>query len=279
MKNIAARGAILLGVLLLTACSVGDKTIMLRFKYEPGVRLVYDQVSKRKVVLKQADSTIEDYSYDFTMVIEHEVRDLISDTIASVWEKDTWQFERPSEDDSTVIDTIVNERELMMDIYPNGRITNLRSATNEKVEYLSYIKNFYEQGVPIFPSGELSPGFSWTQTTKVILPEETMEASTTFKIKSLAREGGYDCAVIEAEGNLVIPVEPGPADTSLISGLDRIQTTSLIYFAYREGMVVLQRERWVVDGTREETINGKRRTLTVASETDVDFSLRSRTTR
>jgi len=277
LNSIAARGAICLCALLLAACSVGDKTIMLRFKYEPGTRLVYDQVSKRKVVLKEADSTIQDYSYTFNMIIEHEVRDIIQDSIAAVWEKDTWQYERPTEKDSTVIDTIVSERELLMDIYPNGRITNLRSATDESVEHLSYIKNFYEQGVPVFPSGELSPGFSWTQTTKVILPEETMEASTTFKIKSLAREGGYDCAIIESDGNLVIPVEPGSMDTLMISGLDRIHTTGLIYFAYREGMVVLQRERWVVDGTREEMKDGKKRTISVGSTTDVDFSLRSRT--
>ena len=277
MKSLAARGAVCLCAVLLTACSVGDKTIMLRFKYEPGQRYVYDQTSKRKVVLKEADSTTQDYSYTFDMVIEQEVRSMSADSVASIWEKDSWKYANPDDSDSTRVDTVRNERELLMDVYPNGRIANLRSANDQSVEHLSYIKNFYEQGIPVFPSGELSPGFSWTQTTKVILPDETMEASTTYKIKSLAREGGYDCAVIESQGNLVIPVEPGPTDTLLISGLDRIQTTGLIYFAYREGMVVLQRERWVVDGTREEMKKGKKHTTTVASVTDVDYSLRSRT--
>jgi hypothetical protein len=38
-----------------------------------------------------------------------------------------------------------------------------------------------ETGQPVFPTGELAQGYSWTQSTKVILPDGPIEASTTYE--------------------------------------------------------------------------------------------------
>ncbi len=133
--------------------------------------------------------------------------------------------------------------------------------------------------MPVFPTGEISVGFNWTQSAKVMMPSQTMEASTTYEVKSLVREMGYDCAVIEFTGNLIIPIEPDPADSIQVSGVDKIETTGKLYFAYKDGLVVLQRERWVVDGTRNYTEKkGKPKERTIAMQTDVEYALQSRST-
>lgn len=273
MKRTTAILLLCLISLLLMKCSQGEKRIVLRFKYEPGMTLTYEQTTKEIVVVTEADSVIKDYTHTYFMTIEQRVERFIDDSTVELFERDAWQFERPNKEDSTKIDTVTEERELTLQVLPSGKVTNVEFADKDNITVITYIKNYYEQGMPIFPSGELSAGYSWTQTTKVVLPDESMEASTTYRVKSLVREAGYDCAVIEYQGNMVIPIEPHPDDTTRRSGIDRIQTDGMIYFAYREGMVVRQREQWMVDGDRQKLSKGEMLRHRVATELDVDFKL------
>jgi hypothetical protein len=155
-------------------------------------------------------------------------------------------------------------------------VLDVRFPEDEDYTSVQYIKNYYEQGMPVFPARELAPGDSWTQTTKVVLPGEPMEASVSYKVTALVREAGYDCAVIECDGQLFIPIEPNPKDTVQRTGLDNIKSTGKLYFAYKEGMVVLQRERWVIDRHRKLILPDKTEEFREAVELDVDFALKSR---
>ncbi len=166
---------------------------------------------------------------------------------------------------------------MILQVQPNGKVRDVKLSAGEDPTRIRYIRNYYEQGMPVFPAQEVAPGYSWTQTTKVILPEETMEATMTYTVTSLVREAGYDCAIIECDGTMIIPIEPNPRDSVQISGLDRIKTTGLLYFAYREGMVVLQHERWVIDRNRRKTVSGETSEYKEEVELDIDYMLKGRT--
>ena len=278
MKKLTACLIILIVAGLITGCEQGDKTIVLKYKFAPGLTLEYDQVMKRSYRVTQADTVVEEQSGEYRAEIVQEVTEVDEQNVATLREGVTWFYEMPAKDDSTVVDTVKEERTLLYKVKPDGDILDVKFLSEDDVATRSYIKNYLEQGVPVFPSGEVSPGFSWTQSAKVIMPDETMEAKTTYEVKSLVREYGFDCAVIEFDGNLIIPVEPNPEDSIKRSGINFITSTGKIYFAYKEGLVVLQRERWVIDGEREVIRPGKDKPeyYHVAVESDVDFQLKDR---
>ncbi len=257
-------------------CTRGDKQVLLRYKFIPGLKLTWHQSSKRDVKKMVGDSTVFSASSKLDATIVQKVEEVYNDGSALITEIDTWRYEKPSKDDSMIVDTVEDVRTLSMKLRPNGKIEDLQFHGEESQAKISYIKNYYEQGLPVFPTEEVSPGYSWTQTTKVILPDGNMEASTTYKVKAFVRENGYDCAVVECNGNLIIPLTPDPQDTLMVSGIDRIQTTGKLYFAYKEGFVVLQRDHWIIDGDREKLVNGKKEQYKIAVVVDVDFSLQDK---
>jgi hypothetical protein len=164
-----------------------------------------------------------------------------------------------------------------MQVQADGRVRKVQFTAGHSQAPIKYLKNYYEQGLPVFPWYEVSPGYSWTQTTKVILPQETMEAVMNYRVASLAREIGYDCAVIESDGEMIIPVEPSEDGSSQASGYDRIKTTGVLYFAYKDGIVVRQREQWSIDRVRPKTFGGATREYREAVELNIEYILRGKT--
>ena len=258
----------------LNYCGQGEKRITLRYKYVPGLTLEYSQQMTRAIKVLAGDSVIKDYDRNMTVAVKQTVKNVNDDGVATIFEEDVWSWEGTSKEDSTVMDTMEETHSFTMDVYPNGKLVDVDFGEDANITSASYNRTYWEQGMPEFPSSEIAPGHSWTQTNKVVLPDETLEASTTFRVKSLVREAGYDCAVIEFDGDMIIPVVADPADSTQRSGLDRIKTTGMIYFAYREGLVVLQRERWVVDGKRKKLEKGEVVEYRVAVESDSEFVLK-----
>lgn len=277
MKGLTAIIAPFLAAILFAGCAQGDKKIMLRYKFEPGLKLSYEQVSKKSARVMQADSTIKESSMTFEIQVQQLVKRILPDSVAELVEVSSWRYERPNKDDSSVTDTVEEGRELVLQVRPDGKVLDVKFGQDQDYSRIRYIRNYYEQGMPIFPPHEVTPGYSWTQTVKVILPGEPMEASMTYKVMSLAREAGYDCVVIECDGHMIIPLEPNPRDSVQRSGLDRIKSTGLLYFAYKEGMVVLQRERWLIDRDRKTTCPEGTKEYKEAIELDIDYVLKGRT--
>jgi len=262
---------------LASSCEQGDKKITLRYKFEPGLTLTYDQTVKRNYKVMEADSLIREAMTTLNARVIQSIQEVNDNGTAVMDETDTWYYERPSQKDTTRMEKIEETRNLKLTVKPDGDIVDVDFLDDESQSTRAYIKNYLEQGMPVFPPGEISVGFNWTQSAKVMMPSQTMEASTTYEVKALVREAGFDCAVIEFDGNLIIPIEPDPTDSVKISGVDKINTTGKLYFAYKEGLVVLQRERWVVDGTRNYvTPKGEEKHRKVAMETDVEYALKDR---
>lgn len=274
-------------ILLLTAlvslavwsCSQGEKKITLRFKYEPGLTLTYHQVSNYTEKVMIADSVIGSGTHGYEVDIKQEVKRLLNDTTAEILETDVFHIVGPSKEDSTKIDTVDTERQITLTVMNNGKFVNFDMAGSTDAGRKAYLRNFYEQGSPVFPSGEKAPGYSWTQTTKVVLPEETAEASTTYRIKSLVREAGYDCAVIEFDGNLILPRSYTEGDSVVHTGIERLKTNGVIYFAYREGFLLEQRDKWQLEADlRSVHKNGAVKERRVFTDFDVVYRLVKRET-
>ncbi len=278
MNRIIRTSLLPLLILLGLGCNQGGKSVRIQYKFETGQHLVYEQVTKgtSKAMAKGArgDSLISDRVNEITATVETEVRRIVDDSVGEVTEKSQFRFKSFNRIDSSRIDSTEPGRELIMYIAPNGKVLDLQFVTGTEDMNVSYLKNFYEQGMPVFPSEEIGLGYAWTQSTKVILDEGPIDASTTFKIESFVREQGYDCAVVSYDGNMVLPLDAAPADSLKRRGVDRVHMQGKLYFAYKQGIVVLQRETWDLHGKRQRTMNGKNQDYTVAVNYEVSYALR-----
>jgi hypothetical protein len=274
LRKITAALILLLAVLSLIVCEQGGKKVRLLFKYKPGMTLRYRQETKGTVRVFTGDSTIRDLTRQTITDVEHHVRRIIDDSTAEIVENKEYEFHTFNRIDSSRTDTVEQGKELVLYVAPNGKIVDLEVTGSTDTAYTEYLRNFYEQGMPVFPANPISQGYKWTQTYKVVLEGEEMEASTTYEAKMFARERGYDCVVLDYDGNLILPIKTSATEGYKEHGVNRINTTGVMYFAYKEGFVVLQKERWVMDGDRTRMhASGKNEGYQIAVEYDVVFEL------
>ena len=126
----------------------------------------------------------------------------------------------------------------------DGRVVGFDDENNGAQQSLDYFRQLMEQAAPVYPEQPISPGYSWNNTVKVLLEEGPVDASTIYTLKDIVREAGYDCAVIEYKGTMIIPLDKGAQDNpdADISGTDRIEVEGVTYFAYKEGIVIKEQE-------------------------------------
>ncbi len=258
-------------------CDSGVKEIELRYKLEPGLELTYEQITKKASRIYLADSLVKNFSGTSKMTVRQTVTRRLDSAVAEIREVASWKTKKPRQEDSTKFETVVEKRLLTMRVQPNGRVLDVAFEKGDSL-LVHYFKNYYEQGMPVFPAGPVTVGDRWMQNTKVILsPKKTMEASMTYVLTSLVREGGYDCAVIEYDGEVVIPVDVSSSTSSVRSGYDRIKTAGKVYFAYRKGVVVFQQERWSIERKRTRSAEGKKQSYREKIELDVSYRLKKYT--
>jgi hypothetical protein len=223
----------------LSGCGYGEKQVMLAYRfnsdkiyhflydgktsstmYENGA-LVYSgdrihRIEYSQQVLEIVDSTSGRLLYTYNLMNN----DQAVGTAAYRTGSDTWQTEFLMES--------------------NGKIIEFSSGENSSENSLDYYRNLFEQASPMYPDGPVTVGYIWHHTVKVITDRGATDASTTYKVKSLVREAGYDCAVIEYWGNMIIPIDSNLAGgTSRInSGSDKIEVEGTVYFAYTEGIII-----------------------------------------
>ncbi|MBD3258431.1 hypothetical protein GF377_08355 [candidate division GN15 bacterium] len=240
--------AALVGLALGMACDQGERKVTLRFKFKPGMEIEYKQTASGTLRVFRSDSLVSDRANDYTAMLTWYVRRVLEDGTAEIVESKTFNLTETETGESGRVDTVKEERDIIMYVKPNGKVEDLETSESGENKSLTYLKNYLEQGQPVFPDRELGEGYSWIQTTKVILPDGPMDASTTYEVKSFVRERGYDCVVVAYDGNLIIPLEKMHEKSyKLIQGVDNIQASGHIYFAYEEGLVVRQTEKWVLD--------------------------------
>jgi len=244
----------MLSCLFLTGCGTAQKEVRLAFKfpldkiyhyvyngkisstaYENG-KLAYsgdrtDRITYTQEVVEMLDSTLARLRYIYSMAKDAGGG---GDARAKTW---TSEF------------TMAN----------NGKIVDFSSDENSAVQSRDYFRYLFEQASSMYPEQSVPVGYSWTHSVKVISDTGATDASTTYKVKALVREAGYDCAVIEYKGNMIIPIAEKQAagSSGVTSGTDRIEVNGVVYFAYTQGIIIKQDEssRLMRTGTMSE--NGK----------------------
>jgi hypothetical protein len=278
VKTITATiAAGLIGVLLLS-CNAGDKSVILRFRYEPGLRLTYSQITERRSEVTEADTVVKVYNATIPLQVEQTIRRVLPDSSAELVERDSWDFTAPSEKDSTKLDTLKGSRELVLYVMPNGKILDIDFVSEIDSASAEYIQDYIEQASPVFPSHALAIGQGWTQETSVTIDSVPTRAATKYEFTRIEKHMGYECAVIAYDGTLAIPVKANPKDSTQRHGVDRIRSTGNVFFAWREGCVVMQTESWTLEGVRERLSKGVMKPYKVDTHQETQFVLKERKT-
>jgi hypothetical protein len=266
-------------VLLAAAgCQRNSKKVSLQFKYEPGLTLDYRLTQKVTSELSQGDSVLERESREMISRISSTVRSVADDSTAELLETSNWQYGTIRRNGQAIRDTTVYTREVVLHVRPNGEVTDVEFPADSLSADLTYLKHVYELNTPTFPDMEVSPGYTWSQTAKVLLDDQPVSATRRYRVQSFAREQGYECAVISYEGELTIPVQPAADDSTARRGVNHITSTGILYFAFIEGTVVSSRDRWLIDGVRTSEVNGTTEDYQLVYEADSQLQLVGRTT-
>ncbi|MFZ5979619.1 MAG: DUF6263 family protein [Candidatus Zixiibacteriota bacterium] len=245
----------LLLAVLLFSCEQGTKKVSLKFKHQPGLALKYKLSQKHHMQVLEGDSVTKENSSETEIIIEHNVKRIVDDTTAEIYEILRLVKEVVTTKDTTITWDEQKEWGRILYTAPNGKIIDIEFSDETSDYSKEYIKDLYEQGMPVFPSGEFATGDTWTQTTKVHLENDQYDASMKYTVKSFAREKGYDCVLIDYDGNLIIPIMPYEMDGAVREGVNRVKMNGVMYFAYKEGVIVSIREHWDMEGDR--TVNYK----------------------
>lgn len=281
MKRVTVLTGLVLGALIALAplgCVQQKKSVRLRFTFTPRTIITHTMEQKRqwRVVetIAGKDSTTEKGLTTVSVVMQEEIRRVLEDSTAEILHTNTWSFVEPSMEDTTRLDTIRGSRSYTSYVKPNGRLVDLEFPDTVKKSETEYLRSLYEQAATVLPDGMVEQGKTWSHSKTVMLGDEKVNATTEYELKSFFRKDRYDCAVVGYKGNIIIPIKPDPADSSMREGLDKIDFTGEMYFAYAEGVIVTANERWLVDSYRKAIKDGKEKEHRYLTESDVDFRLK-----
>jgi hypothetical protein len=220
----------------MSSCSQGKKEVNLAYKFRPNQVKEYSSTIKGTSKILEANSVLQSHNFSYRSTLREKVIAVVDSSKARILLTNTAdKSETPNEPQkSWSLEYIIENDGIIVEFFPED---------STQLEMVEYYKNYYEQAMPVFPDFAVSEGYSWTQTVKLIVKEQgNTNVETRYKVKSLVREAGYDCAAIEYSGSMIIPQRLIKQDGGLTIQLNRISTSGVIYFAYIEGMIIRQDE-------------------------------------
>ncbi len=221
------------GSVLLSGCGTGEQNVILTYKFNPDKIYHYKFDSRSKSTMFENDKVVHRGDKSLEILYTQETVSIIDGTKANVrFTYTSNNLEKP--------ETWSNEFVMSSD----GRVIGFGMQNDSSGQSLDYYRKLMEQAAPVYPDEPISPGFSWNNTVKVLLAEGNTDAATTYKLRAIVREAGYNCAVIEYKGTMYIPLSKGPGDApdAKISGTDKIEVEGVSYFAYAEGIIIKEQE-------------------------------------
>lgn len=240
MKNITLKSILILIMmgLYLSGCGIGEKSVFLTYKFDPDKKyhFVYDSKSAYKAY--ENNKLVFTGDSAFSITYTQEVVEIIDSVSAQL--RFTYSSGAKSESDTWSTEYVMMS---------NGEIRDI--LDNDNTESLDYYRKLFDQTSPNYPSESVAEGFVWKHTVKVLLSEGLTDAETTYKVRSIVREAGYDCAVIEYNGEMLIPLSPDcNGENTVTTGEDRISVDGVVYFAYIEGIIIKEEaiSRLIRDG-------------------------------
>jgi hypothetical protein len=213
--------------------------------------MVFEGIQRGHARLTEGDSLLTHWSFEKERTIEEAVTALGRDSTAEVTNTEEWRYASFVRNDSILADTTRRVERLTFRISPDGRVVDLDFSRKTSGFDMAYTENWLSRSWPVFPEGDVTLGHSWTQTTRVTTDGDLTDASCTYRLESFARERGYDCVTIAYTGDLT--VRTGSGGTEPTARVNRVSLVGLMYFAYKEGIVVSVRDRYTLEGWRGES--------------------------
>jgi hypothetical protein len=222
-------------LMILMSCGDGQKEIRLTFHYKTGAVYDYEKTVKDSFKYYENGKLIQDNDKTRESRIKEEILGLVGDTDARIRLTETMTADINDSNDSQGILEYISDA--------NGRIKEILKTDSLNPEVLEFFKNYCEQSMPVFPDTIITEGYSWKQSVNLMIADSgNTTAETIYKVRSFVRENGYDCAVIEYNGRLIIPFRKIGSDSSLTIILEHIKSDGVLYFAYRDGIIISQKE-------------------------------------
>lgn len=248
--------AIIVG-LLIYGCGVEKKEIRLAFKFQTGQKQLYASAVKTSSQIYESGALIKSSDISFKSDVSEEVLSVDKNNEARIRLTDISKKVSINREDSTKLDTIAQSWSIEYLMTPNGKIADIFSQNLSNINITNFYKNYYEQALPVFPEIPVAEGYSWSQTIKLIIKnEKPTKAETFYKIRAFVREAGYDCAIIEYKGNMILPFTGTDKDGNLVVKLEKINSEGVIYFGYSAGVIVSQEENYSVQTEGTKTKDG-----------------------
>jgi len=251
--------------LIFASCDPAKKEVQLAYKFRPSQNREYTSTIKVSSTINEAGKTPQSEDYSSRSILLEQVIAVIDSTkarisLTNVSDRPESPISQSGKEESPRAWSI----EYLMGA--NGKILEFFPEDSTSSALINAYKNYYEQASPVFPDVPVSEGQSWDQSVKLIVKDEgATSAETKYKVKSFVREAGYDCAIIEFTGNMILPYRKVENDGSLIVGLNRINSKGVIYFGYVHGMIVRQDETYDIQLDASRIGGGQKSKLTAVS--------------
>ncbi|NMC43134.1 MAG: hypothetical protein GYA46_04375 [candidate division Zixibacteria bacterium] len=221
------------------SCSQPPQSFTLRANYAPVGKVQNYLLTSHRVGKEFRDGKL---SREVDVKLEAEVsyttQKMLPNGIAEVLEENRWHWDEPT-DSAGNVKRVTREYTYHQEIAPSGKVVSFRMLGESTPQWENYARQYYEQGVPVFPDAPVMIDSGWTQKVTVTLPDgSTAEAATTYRIKGTAYKLGRQCVVIEYQGNMVFPLFPAEADTTRLQGIDRVEAKGILYYGYQDGIAV-----------------------------------------
>lgn len=237
---------------------------------------MFKQEGVQKLQVWQGDSVVYSTMRTLDFDISQRVLRVLPDSTAAVEEKSSMMLTAANSKDSTLRDTVRENRTFVLYEAPNGKIVDFESQTPMDSTYLAHFRSWYEQACPIFPDSAVGVGSTWEIRNAVTVDSQVMQTSTSFKVRGFERFKGYDCIVVDFDGTIVLPIAVMKSDSLVRGGRDEIHVVGTFWFAYNEGLFVEQTQKETVQGRRDMRKDGKDFTRHYRIEGDVRMWLTER---
>ena len=247
MKNesLACVFSAILIILLIGGCLPETGPVQLALKFSDGQNLTWSIHTKALIREFENDSLIAFTESSERSFATEEVLAILDDSSARI--RRTNYYPSPGDDKPLYLadsNTVSWSAEYVQ--ATGGQIREFTPKDTVDAEMLAYYQKIYEQVAPNYPDRPVTPGYSWSQSVRVALPDgRVTTAATQYKVRSFARVLGYDCAVIESRGTVILPFAGGDRKTGTsISGQSQKDISGITYFAYKEGFIVRYEETY-----------------------------------
>ena len=256
-RTITAILTTFLVVFALADCGDQNRKIVIRYPHQMQYINHFKQEGTQKLQVWQGDSLVYSLSRSLDFNISQRVLRVLPDSSAAVEENSTMLLIGQNRKDTTVIDTMKEDRSFIIYEAPNGRIVDFETKGKYDSLTTAHFRSWYEQACPVFPDSAVGVGSTWVNSNTVVVDSQRLETSTSFKVRGFEQMRGYDCIVVEFSGNIILPIRSDPKDTMLRGGMDEIRVDGTFWFAWKEGFFAEQSQKEVILGRRDLVEKGK----------------------